>query len=200
MILFHFHTAGPTTHSTVYHLCLESMREPYGTAPSRVSKRMWCLLHWPAGSHTTLRAIAVILTMSMFKSKSRQSDTGKAWEPVLGWMCGGRLRNMLCVPQRRVPRLCATPLASREHPNTHTHALPACCQWFESGPPGKKRKSDPHGGAIKLLGDWQSSLKPSQASITAVTRWLLTSPTSSVSPQQHQRNLCPRLQRRSAQS
>lgn len=82
------------------------------------------------------------------------------------------------------PPLC-TPHPSPKHTPPCLRVVSRLCQVGE----GKKngRKSDPHGGAIKPAGDWQSSWKPGQGSITAVTLQLLTSPASSLFPQQHQR-------------
>lgn len=202
-------TGGPTTDLTVYHLCLESMREPYGTSPSRVRKRLRCMLHWPAGSHTMLRAFAVILAMSMFKSKCRQSETAPAWEPVLEprfhrikrgltgrWACAQhvmRSRETRASSLRHTTGQPGPPLLPLESPAPYTHPL-ACGSSVVWVRPARGGKFDPHGGAIKLMGDWQSSLKPGQGSITAVTLQLLTSPASLLSPQQHQRNPRPSLQ------
>lgn len=145
--------------------------------------------------------------MSMVKSKCRQSETGAAWEPVLepgfhpikrGRTDGAVGVRATCYAFQRDACLYFAPhhwpagttphYTPPSQPHTHT-PLPACRQPFVSGRRGEKngRKSDPHGGAIKPTGDWQSSLKPGQVSITPVTLQRLTSPASSLSPQQHQR-------------
>lgn len=101
-----------------------------------------CVLHWPAGSHTTLRGFAVIPTMSTFKSKRRQSELkgGKRWHGSLflnhcppnqtrvggGGLDGGCLRTTCYMLER-----CVRWLHAAGYP---VPPLAACRQQFISGP------------------------------------------------------------------